>query len=501
MMLDAYIYCRVSSKKQLENGHGNESQEQTCREYCARQGYRVVRVFAERGVSGGLAIRPIFEELLVTLRQRKGGNQAIVVVDDMKRFSRSVEGHFLLKKKLYKLNAKLETPSIRIEDTPSGKFIETIIAGAAELEREENRLQVLRRMKARLMSGYWCFPDVPPGYAYRKQGKNKVIVATSVSALYCRVLEGYARGETQASLARFLEQELRHKVYVEHISRVLERSLFFAGYLAYPKWEVGITKANHPAIISFATHQKIQQRIAGATRVYHRQNVRPDFPLRGFTKCECQVPLTAGYSHGRSKTYPYYYCRNNECPAYGKSIKQAQIEGDFTKLLKNLKASPEMVRAAELRITRRYDNNMTLFTEQQRERERECISLKKKIKNLALRAASAKPTTADTYETEIETMQEQIIALKEGKSEIPDFPFRTVLNEVLKIVSNPDIAWQEGDFSKQCLVLKTVFSGHVVYTKNQGFRTPELSLCYEYLSGYQQAKSVVSGHGENRTRV
>ena len=43
------------------------------------------------------------------------------------------------------------------EDTPEGKFLETIIAATGTLEREQNGRQVLQKMKARMEQGFWVF--------------------------------------------------------------------------------------------------------------------------------------------------------------------------------------------------------------------------------------------------------------------------------------------------------------------------------------------------------
>jgi site-specific DNA recombinase len=67
----AVIYCRVSSGKQVSQGHGLESQEMRGREYATRKGYHVVAVFLDEGVSGGLRDRPGTSELLAYLRSSR----------------------------------------------------------------------------------------------------------------------------------------------------------------------------------------------------------------------------------------------------------------------------------------------------------------------------------------------------------------------------------------------------------------------------------------------
>ena len=50
-MTDCYIYARVSSKKQVNEGTGLESQIISCMNYAKENGYKVIKTYKERGVS------------------------------------------------------------------------------------------------------------------------------------------------------------------------------------------------------------------------------------------------------------------------------------------------------------------------------------------------------------------------------------------------------------------------------------------------------------------
>lgn len=63
-MQKAVIYCRVSSDRQVNEGHGLNSQEKRCRDFANVKGYKVVKVFYDEGVSGGLFDRPAMKSLI-----------------------------------------------------------------------------------------------------------------------------------------------------------------------------------------------------------------------------------------------------------------------------------------------------------------------------------------------------------------------------------------------------------------------------------------------------
>lgn len=155
----AIIYCRVSSERQVQEGHGLESQEQRCLEYAQKQGLAVVATFHEAGVSGGLFDRPAMHQLIGFL-DKNNDDKFVIIFDDLKRFARDVEVHLRLRTELISRGAVLQCLNFNFEDTPEGRFVETVIAATAQLDREQNKRQVIQKMKARLSSGYWPYNNL-----------------------------------------------------------------------------------------------------------------------------------------------------------------------------------------------------------------------------------------------------------------------------------------------------------------------------------------------------
>lgn len=58
-----------------------------------------------------------------------------------------------------------------------------------------------------------------------------------------------------------------------------------------------------------------------------RPRNHPDFPLRGFMRCDvCGRPLTGSWSKGRNGHYAYYHCQR-QCRAV--NVSKAALEGAF----------------------------------------------------------------------------------------------------------------------------------------------------------------------------
>ena len=162
----AVIYCRVSSKMQVEEGHGLESQETRCREYATRKGFEVVETFFEKTVSGGSSVRPSFNAMLDYVRKSKIEG-VVVIIDDISRFARDIEGHWALRRALKETGGTLESPSITFGEDSDSVLIENLLASVSQHQRQKNGEQTKNRMRARVMNGYWVF-HAPPGFRYKK---------------------------------------------------------------------------------------------------------------------------------------------------------------------------------------------------------------------------------------------------------------------------------------------------------------------------------------------
>ncbi|MEQ8823215.1 MAG: zinc ribbon domain-containing protein [Filomicrobium sp.] len=90
--------------------------------------------------------------------------------------------------------------------------------------------------------------------------------------------------------------------------------------------------------------RQIQERRTGKLKAPARKNLNEDFPLRGFVLCsDCGEPLTACWSAGRRKKYPYYLCDTKGCASYRKSIRRQDVESGFDIILKRLNPSPNLI--------------------------------------------------------------------------------------------------------------------------------------------------------------
>ncbi len=502
------IYCRVSSAKQLREGDGLRGQERRCREYAQGKGYEVLRVFHEEGLTGSLLNRRAMDELLTFLKERSKkrpskscDGETVVVIEDLKRFARDVSVHFSLKLALDACGGRLESPLFRFENTPEGRFIETIVAAQAELERNQNKRQVKSRMLSRLEAGYWVFAP-PPGYRYTRDPVHKQVLAPDSRApLVCEALEGFAAGRFSgpADVVRFLLQagffgpDVRPASRHQNVAGRMLRQALYAGVVGYKPWGVTARESHHPALISWETHRRILERLDGDHRSYsRREGVHEDFVLRGLIACACcGHPLTASWSRGESRRYPYYHCHIRACAEYGKSIPRDNLEGAFHVLLRGLE-TPEPV--LEIMGTLLMDHARLRLVRREARRAEAVGTLKKvsmQINALAERIAdTSSGAVVAALERRIEVLEAERVGLaRQADPSAQDHLAQddlaqaavgvgTAFLAVRETLKSPFQSWERGDSTRRHLLGRLVFDGLPTYSRKEGFGTVSLSLPY-----------------------
>jgi hypothetical protein len=161
------------------------------------------------------------------------------------------------------------------------------------------------RRRARMLNGFWVH-FAPRGYKCGdSQTGGRVLVRDApLATIIADGLERYASGTfaLKAELMRFWKsfpespKNGKGDITHEKVNRILSR-VVYAGYIESDIMELSLRPAKHPALISLATFQKIQDRAQGKAIAPARKNLDEAFPLRGSVFCgDCGKPMTGCYS-------------------------------------------------------------------------------------------------------------------------------------------------------------------------------------------------------------
>lgn len=317
--MNGVIYCRVSSKEQVE-GTSLESQEIACRNYAQRNQIDIVKVFVEKGESAKFADRTQLLELLEYCRHRENGVR-VLLVWKIDRLARNVGDHFNIKANLLKQNVSVVSVTEPIDANPEGRLLETILAGFAQFDNDLRATRTVQGMRKKIQDG--IFPWKPPlGYKTPTQAGSKKTEPDVPDQPLFGLLQGIWRDFATGSYSKMelvrlaANRGIRTRVGAPLTLQSLDNMLrdrFYVGVIKDP-WSDQEFSGGHLPLVSHELFSKVQQVLLRRTTPQIHTKVRPEFPLRMFARCsECNHYVTGAFSRGRSKYYPYYHCHTRLC--------------------------------------------------------------------------------------------------------------------------------------------------------------------------------------------
>ena len=320
--MQAVLYLRVSTKEQME-GTSIDFQRDACLRYAEQKGLKVLKTFVEEGESAKVADRTQLRKLLEFCRVNRGKVDTLVVwkVD---RFSRDTGAYYGLKVVLAQFGVSIRSVTEPIDNSHMGRMMETMLAGWAEFDNAVRAERSTEGMKKKLQEGIW--PWQPP-FGYRSlrakaHGEKKTQPDPpdpKTHELIQRIRKEFLKGtHNVASITRYaiqigLRMSSGEKPYPQFMEKML-RNPFYAGILVNP-WTKEEHVGKHKPLITPEEHQKTLLILEGRSmNVAPRLRSHPDFPLRGFVRCEHDGHgFTGSWSTGRKKKYAYYRCSDKDC--------------------------------------------------------------------------------------------------------------------------------------------------------------------------------------------
>ena len=251
--------------------------------------------------------------------------------------------------------------------------------------------------------------------------------------------------------------------------------------------------AKHDGSISKATFAKIQDRITGRANAPARKDLHEDFPLRGAGCSGCGNKLTASWSKGLTKQYPYYLCQNRnaggtgeKCEFYGKVISRAKVEREFEELLRDIQPSHDLVKATIAAAPIYWNRKVNQSRENAAVIHEEIKRADAQIEKLVNRIVEATNDRAiGALEGKLGELEQRKLVLTEqaANSTAPRPTFNESLELSRKFLANPCNIWISGIFELKRLVLGFVFPEALEYHRKSGYRTPKTSISFSALGG------------------
>ncbi|MFP3017257.1 MAG: recombinase family protein, partial [Wolbachia sp.] len=317
------IYTRKSNEDGLEQKFNSlDAQRVACEKYIkSREAWIVLaKRYDDGGYSGKNLERPAIKELFADV---KGGEVDCVVVYTLDRLSRETKDSIEVTSffRRHRVNFVAVT-QIFDNNTPMGKFVQTVLSGAAQLEREMIVERVKNKIATSKEQGLWMGETVPFGYDVKDK---ELIINEKEAKTVKHIFERYLELKSMAELARELNnQGYRTKSDIfkkATVRRIITNPIYLGKIRHYEKQYEG----KHEAIIEEEKWQKAQELIKNQP---YRKAKYEEALLRGIIKCKsCSVNMTLTYSKKENKRYRYYICNNHLRGKSCESINRTVVAG------------------------------------------------------------------------------------------------------------------------------------------------------------------------------
>mgnify|MGYP001569184677 CR=1 FL=1 len=486
--MEGLVYARVSSKRQEIDGTGLQTQEGRCVKELNSIQVTYKRSFRDSYSGGGdFMKRPAMREMLAYI-DANPHKKFLVIFDDLKRFARDTEFHLKLRAVFKARDVVLKCLNFQFDESDEGRFVETIMAAQAELERHQNRRQVIQKTKARLELGYWAFV-AKRGYEMVKDPKcGTLAVPNKKEAPIIRhALESFSTGNfiRRVDGCRYLMEKGFWKgkypeKYTDEFTSML-KDPFYMGDIEYLPWEVSRRKGHHEAIISAETFELNQKRLNNElTGKRIRKDITDEFPARGLIVCACCGKHLTGATTTKNKGLykrPYYFCQNRDCKMYRKSLFGDDVEKKLDTIIKQQKLKKNVGDVVKLVFDRTWKQEISAFVERDMEKKQEKALLEEKTKRLTdLIVNSTDDQLTRAYKGQLKEILNKIEILDDqliGKTDY-SIPYRTALDKSTNFLKSPYVVWKKLPLVEKHKMFFFIFEEKLWYDQKEGYRTDKI---------------------------
>lgn len=331
------IYTRVSSDKQVDEGGSLDTQQRILIEYAKLYGFNIVKHFREEGESAKTANRPRLQEMQQYCHDNKSKVDAVVVYK-IDRMARNTADYANLRLFFGKLGIRMLSATEQIDDSPSGRFIETVFSAQAQLDNENRAERSKNGMIDAVREGRHVH-KAPIGYINtRVDGKKNVAPDYDTSyvevirASWILINDGYGMEEARGIVNARMVEINRKEIAMQTFSRMLRNKLY-KGVVC--EFGMEVQSRSIKPIVDAELFDSVQLILAGKKnkgKQYTKNN--PKYPLRGILWCANGHKLTGSSPHGRGGYYPKYHCP--KCKGLGISYDVPTVNDEFLVYTKDI---------------------------------------------------------------------------------------------------------------------------------------------------------------------
>lgn len=238
----AVLYTRVSTTMQVTDGASLQQQEERLKAYAVCQGWEIVNMYQDAGLSGKDTNRPAFKQMIEDAENKMFD---AIIVYKLDRLTRSVKDFHTLSDKLDKLGISLVSVTQNLDTSSSvGRLLRNILVDFANFEREMISERTMDSKLALAAKGHWLGGKSPFGYNV----VNKQLILDEEKGEVVKLMyKDYIDGLSTRQIMK------KHTMTFSSVIEILKNPLY-CGLIGYCKKDRNKRKDHADWIIAKGTH-------------------------------------------------------------------------------------------------------------------------------------------------------------------------------------------------------------------------------------------------------
>ena len=344
----AVAYARYSSSGQRDVSI--DQQLRDIRAYAQREGYVILREYADHAKSGykDSRKRTAFQKMMADAEKK---DFSTVIAWKVDRFGRNREESAVFKGRLRRLGVSLAYVMEPIPDGAAGVLMEGMLEATAEWYSRNLSENVIRGMYDNAEHG---LANGAYSYGYQRGDDNRIAIDPARAPIVREIFESYRQGINAAAIARSLNDRgiptaRGYQWRTSSILWILKNERYAGTYIfGRVRLEDAI-----PAIVTKSCFQEVQQMLSSSHRNINQVNHDSEFILTGRMYCGiCGASMIGDSGTGKNGTRHYYYSclqKKNRRACKNRSVRKYEVENliiDF--LLDHVLTEPVMEAMADI---------------------------------------------------------------------------------------------------------------------------------------------------------
>ena len=331
---NCFIWTRVSTKFQEDNGGSLANQKSLCEAYAQEHGYSIVGYYGGKHESAKTP-GELIQKMLKAIKKDK--TVSYIIVSECDRFSRNAgQGTTILDKLLQSGVVVVEAKTGLDTSTSAGLMMIQMKVCMSQWENTNRTTKMDSGIQNCMRNGIFIGHH-PVGYDKEGRSIHTTYTINSTGKLIRKAfqwkLQNIPNNNILCKLANY-----NFTITKQRLHKILTNP-FYAGKIVNKRCNYEIIEGNHPPIISYEEFLRVQEILSGRTGKYVHDKETPQFPLKHHVRCATDgTPFTA-YSV-KNKNKDYYKCNQIGCKT---NVSANLLHKKYAELLNSFQIPKELL--------------------------------------------------------------------------------------------------------------------------------------------------------------